>query len=132
MFKIRNYSKADYAIIKSWWDVHKQPAPLEHMMIPNGTFVLEIAGQPVMTLTALMTQSKEISFLEGFCSKPGLDKAIRNKAAETLTKFCFRWLKDHKYERVMCFTDNQKLISRYQQLGMSRLMNHLTVLGRKL
>ncbi len=92
--------------------------------------MLEHDHEPVMTITALLTQSKKYSLLEGYCAKPGLDKALSNALGKALWDYAFEFLKGNNYENVLCFTDRPKLVKRYEELGMRKIISNMTCLAR--
>lgn len=129
---IRPYMSEDFPMIHSWWMAHKEVPPIPGMMTEDGTFVLEYDGAPIMTLSVLLTQSPEVSYFEGFCSKPGLDKKISHHAGQILWDYCYQFLVLNGFNRVIILTNKESLISRYKELGMTEYVKGLTSLGRKL
>jgi hypothetical protein len=127
---IRPYQESDFEEICSWWCKQNELPPLPGMMCANGTFVTEYEDEPVMTLTALMTQSKEISFIEGYCAKPGLDAELRRTIGESIWNHCFNFLRSNGMKRVIAFTDKQSLVNRYKHFGMTENISGLVSLGR--
>jgi hypothetical protein len=130
--KIRHYKESDYREICSWWKKHQEEAPLPGMMVETGTFVVELEGNPVMTLTALFTQSVEVAYLEGYCAKPGLEKRVRNQIGQELWNYVYAWLRALGFKRVVALSPNASLTKRYEELGMSQNMSGLTSLSRSL
>lgn len=128
--QVRPYQESDFDEICSWWKEHGEFAPLPGMMTPEGTFVLDLNGMPVMTLSVLMTQTKEISYFEGYCAKPSLEKRLSNALGKLLWNHGYNYLRDRGYKRVIAFTDKTKLAERYEDLGMNQNMQGLTSLGR--
>ena len=130
--EIRPYRKSDFEEIYSWWEEHNEPAPIRGMMVEDGTFVVEWDGKPVMTLTAFMTQSLEISHLAALCSKPGTSKEIRSECISALMHHCVNYLIKNRRRRFVMFADKAKLVKRYQELGLSIGESGLTVLGKEI
>jgi len=129
---IRPYSENDFEEICSWWRDHGEFPPLPGMMTQEGTFVVEYEGKAVMTLTVLMTQTKEISYFEGYCAKPGLDHVTRNQIGKILWEYGYNYLKQRGYRRVVAFTNSENLADRYVELGMQKCMTGIQSLGRVL
>lgn len=129
---IRAYTASDYDLICSWWKEQKEPAPSSGMMVEDGTFVLECEDMPVLTLTALYTQSKKVAFLEGYCAKPKLDPSLRNLLGEILWSHAISYLKNLGFLRVNILTDKEALVRRYQKLGMHLQLSGLHSLGREI
>jgi hypothetical protein len=132
MKMIRSYRHSDFEEICSWWKGHGEVPPLPGMMIESGTFIAEQDGIALMTLTTLMTQSKEISYLEGFCSKPGLDFKLRRALGTALWDHCLHFLKSNGFKRVNILSGKKRLTERYKQFGMIEQVSELTSLGRVL
>lgn len=132
MIEIRPYQEEDFDEICSWWIEHKEFAPLPGMMTEEGTFVLEYEGKPILTLSVLMTQSKEIAYFEGYCAKPGIEKQLRNDLGEILFEHAYEFLRNRGFKRVIIFTDKPSLVHRYEELGMVKNMNGLYAMGRVL
>src|SRR5690349_13315870 len=110
---IRDYRDEDFGTIVSWWNKHKELAPLPGMMTPEVTQVMEMNSIPVMTLSMFTTPSKEVSFFEGFCSRPGISKSDRNYMSKYLFNHCCKLLREKGYKRVMIMTNKPKLAERY-------------------
>lgn len=129
---IRPYQPSDYEMICDWWKVYGLCGPKNGMMITDGTFVGEMDGNPIITLTALKTQSPHISFLEGFCARPNLIKSIRNLASEMIFHHACEYLMEAGFDHVNILSDHSKLIKRYQELGMEVQCSEITTLGKEL
>ncbi len=132
MIKIRPYQESDFEEICSWWKRHGETPPLPGMMVEEGTFVLEKDDKPVMTLTVLMTQTREISYFEGYCKSPELPKRMSNELGKILWQHGFQYLKERGFKRVIILTDKDALSDRYERLGMSKNMSGIHALGRVL
>lgn len=130
--KIRAYRESDFEMICSWWEDHNQIPPSRGMMIEDGTFILELFGKAAMTLTVFKTQSKEMSYFEGYCKHPLIPKIISNEISKVLWEHCLNYLRDNGYKRVLIFTDKPALVNRYQKLGMIENIGGITALGRLL
>ncbi len=117
-------------MICSWWVSHGELPPLPGQMNSDCTFVLEYQDEPEMTITVYETQNKNVSYLEGFCAKPGLGKSLRNSLGKSLVEHCYQYLADKGFRSVSCFTHKPKLAERYEKLGMTSYMNGLYSLGR--
>lgn len=132
MITIRAYRNSDFDLISSWWDQHGEIGPIPGCMVEDGTFVLELDKQPVMSLTVYLTQSKAISYFEGYVSKPGLSKDIRNKAGNLIFNHAFQYAKSHGYQYMVGYCGKTRLTSRYQQLGFTPSISHLTSLFKEI
>lgn len=129
---IREYEESDFEEICSWWDAAQEPGPPEGAMIPDGTFVLEIDGVPSLSLTVFLTQSKKIAYLEGFISRPGIEKKIRNDLSEILWDYACQFADCRGYKTVIMYAQKPKLVERYERMGMTRAQSGLTALYRSI
>jgi hypothetical protein len=101
-------------------------------MPTDSTFVVEHAGRPVMALTVLLTNTREISYLEFFVADPNFRGLERKQAAPMLVEHCCQYARELGYKRVICFADCEPLKSRYQQLGMRKTTDGLASFVREL
>ncbi len=131
--QIRNYKDEDFKMIAKWWTDVNENGPLPGMMPEESTFILEWDGVAIAALTALETNTKGISYLEGYIGNPmkGL-ASIRRELAPMLWNHAFKYLKDKGFERVLCVTSHEKLVTRYEQLGMTKLSSGYTALAKEL
>jgi hypothetical protein len=131
--KIRAYCEDDYEEISSWWKSYGHPIPLRGMMIEDGTFVVEKEEKPAMTLTVYKTQSKQVSYLEGYCVRPDISKKESNEMGNLLWEHCFDYLRRQGFKRVSGFTFYYpSLIRRYREFGMKVQTMNLVSMGREL
>ncbi len=126
---IRPYEHADYELICSWWIESKEHAPERGMMVTDGTFVLECEGRAVMSLTVLLTQST-IAYFEGYIADPNFSRGARLGAL--LWAYCYRFARSRGAKQVVIFAGKEKLVKRYQALGVTPVLSGLTALTRSL
>ena len=126
---IRPYKNSDYEMICSWWAMRYEYPPLQGMMIEDGTFIYEIKGKPAMSLTVYKTQSN-IGYLEGYISNPEIE--TKKEYGQELWDHCFQWAKENGVKHLVCYTNQERLVERYTQLGMSPTINRLTALSKDL
>lgn len=132
MIHIRPYENDDFEMIRQWWIDYDEIPPSPGMMCEDGTFVLEWNEEPLLSLTVLRTQNLEMSYFEGYISRPGLEANLREELGFALWNYCFTYLKKHGYKRVICFTDKPKLVKRYEEFGMGVTMSGLTAMVREI
>jgi|HubBroStandDraft_4_1064222.scaffolds.fasta_scaffold286539_2 hypothetical protein len=132
MILIRPYDESDFDMICSWWKAHEEVGPIPGMMIKDGTFVLEYESLPVMTMTVYTTQTLEVAFFEGFCSRPDVDGDLRKSLGKQLWEHCYQYLRDKGFKRVIAYTNHWKLAKRYMDLGMKANIGGLISLGKEL
>ncbi len=130
--EIRPYKAADFDVIHAWWIQSGQNPPSPGCMIEDGTFVAEINGEPALSLTVLKTQSKQIALFEGYIAKPGLEKGLRNEAGAQLWERCYQYALEHGYRNAIVYSGKPQLTARYEKLGMTRSLEGLSALYRRL
>ena len=118
-------------MIYSWWIAHKELGPLPGMMCEDGTFISEENNIPVMSLTVLKTQSN-VGILEGYISNPSADKELKHKHGPELWDFCFDYAKNNNIKYLIAYAGKLKLVDKYEQFGMTKSMNNLTILYKEL
>ncbi len=128
---IRPYTDADFDLVITWWAHHNEPGPAPGMMNKHCTFMLDMAGVPVMTLTALYTPTT-IAYLEGFCASPLIDKETRNDCSLAIWDHAIKFLKGLHTTRIVVLTDKLPLVERYQELGMELQRGGFFILGKDL
>lgn len=133
MIKIRHYNNSDYEILSKWWNDHKEIGPTKDMLPEESTFVLEYNGKPCVSITAYLTNSKEISYLENLISDPELkNKEIRNTLTQIIVDDTFGFLRGLGYKRVICFSYKDGLKERYKEMGMTKTLDNLSSFARVL
>lgn len=71
MFTARQYEKAEYPLIASWWDGHKvQATPAE--ILPACGIVIEAAGVPSAAAWIYFDNSVGVAWLAWVVTRPGL------------------------------------------------------------
>lgn len=129
---IRPYIEKEFDLIAGWWRESGSVPPCPGMMIEDGTFVVDLDDTPTMSLTVLLTQSKQMAYIEGYICRPGVKKEVRSEIGADLWNHCFEFAKARGYARVVCLAPNEKLASRYEDLGMTRTLSEIHSLAREL
>lgn len=131
MCVIREYRDSDYEMLRSWWEVQGEPAPTRNLIPKDSTFILEISGDPILSISAYMTNVKGMSYLENFIGNPQY-KEDRSKHSSIIVEHAVTFLKNKGYERVVCFSYKDKLKKRYEELGMKKTLNNLSSFVREI
>ncbi len=131
-YGIRPFRQEDFKNIANWWSSAGECPPLDGMMIEDGTFVLEIEGVAALSLTVFLTQSKEISYLEGFVKNPLFHEFNLNKYGQLLWDHCFKYASDKGYKRIICYCAVEKLIGIYSKFGMTLTCRNLSSLAKEI
>jgi len=126
MYHIRTYTKEDYGMILSWWGAANKHCPPESMLSEDSTYIFEIDGVPALSVTAYLTNSKGLAILEHFVGNPELKGVDRRNASVFFINLVYDTLNALGYEYVLGFATNDKLVKRYEELGMSQLSSNIT------
>lgn len=101
---VREYAKADWPVVSSWWDMHAHGAALhEGLLPPVGILVADETG-PLCACWLYMAVNIGVCWLEYPVSKPGLSlseaKEVFRLAVQALEKIA----KTHDYNIMMAHT----------------------------
>lgn len=124
-YAIRPYRHTDFKEIASWWQMSTGQTPATHMMVEDGTFILEIDNKPALALTTLLTQSKDMAYLFSFIKNPVFKQTLETYG-KILWDHCSDYAKEKGYTRVICFADETKLADKYLRFGMQKTSDKLT------
>lgn len=132
MYSIRLYTELDYPEIKRWYKVSTgQLFPKE--LIPPTTFILELDSAPALSLSAFLTNSDEICYIEGLIGNPDLKGKKRAKGTKALADYCFSYLKDKGYKKVIFYTHIDKLKDKYvKEMGAIMTLSNLSSFVKEL
>lgn len=130
-YNIRPYNHSDFSEIVSWWTHYGEPAPLEGMMTPNGSFVLELDGVSALTQTVLLTQSKELCYLEGFCKNPEFRNVSLESYIAPLWDEVFNYAKARGYKRILGYCKVPSLEKKYERLGLVKAGSQMSVFTKE-
>lgn len=122
---IRPFKNTDYETIASWWQQHEEIPPHAGMMCEDGTFVVELDGEPVMSQTVLCTQSKLLCIFEFFCKSPNAKHLIGKEVGHDLWQHCFAWAKSKGYKYAITYSKEERLSKRLETFGMIRSLSGL-------
>lgn len=133
VFNIRNYTQKDYIMLKGWWEMSGEVGPELESLPENTTYILEYEGSPLLSITIYLTNCKNLALLENFIGNPAFAGQLRKDMSQKLVDYCYAQCKQAGYKTLLCFSlNNEKIINRYQELGMTKVVDHLVSFGRKL
>ena len=123
---IKPYKNSDYPEVASWLFLsYKQIAP-PSILLEEGTFILELDNVPALSLTVLLTQTKDMSYIFNFIKNPKFKNNNLEEYGQQLWNHCFDYAKSKGYKQIICFSENEKLTEKYQRFGMKKNLEHLT------
>lgn len=125
MYIIRNYKHSDFSLLDNWWKSYNEMGPIPEMMMEDTSFVLEINGVPALSITVYFTNCKEVAYIENFIGNPDLEGSLRKEASQCLLNHVYKFAKDKEYKRLVCFCYKDKLVKRYEELGVVRTLSGL-------
>jgi len=128
---IRPYTKSDYPILKGWCEANGI-STLTEATIPYSTFIAEYEGQPVMSLSLILPNSKEIAYLEYFIASPAFKSEKRSLISKDLVKYAEDVAKSMGYVKLTCLAPNAALASHYESFGYRPNLSGLTLLVKEL
>lgn len=120
---IRNYKKNDWPMVKGWWDVQKEYAPLETMMPTNSSFIAEIDGNPALAVCLYLTNTPEVCYVENFVGNPELKGLVRKEATKILLNHITKFAFDRGYKRLLCMSEKPVLKAHYESIGFTRTLD---------
>lgn len=101
-------------------------------MVEDGTFVLELDNIAVLSATVLLTQSKEMAYIEGFIKNPAVKHFNLECYGKSLWEHCYDYAKAKGYKRVLTYPSVNKLVEKYTRFGMRITVRNLTSLVKEL
>jgi len=129
---IRSYNISDYETIKQWWAAANEPAPPMGAMPIDSTFVYESSGRAVMSISVLLTNAPDVTFLENLISSPDFVGNERKQASQQLVDHACEYAKRRGYSNTICFCYRDGLRRRYQEFGLRPTIDGATVFTKRL
>lgn len=126
---IRPYSSNDFPMISEWWG--SEPAPLESM-IPETTWVLELAGRPALSVSLILTNVSEYCMVDNFVGNPALKGPERASASFYLLQYIEDYARTLGYRRLFCISYRSKLKELYERLGFGRTLDDVSTFVKNL
>lgn len=129
---IRKYQPTDLALLESWAKSYGIPS-LNEAAIPATTYIAELDGHPVVSLSMMLTNNKEYAYLEYAVGNPefGPSKA-RQAAFKDLVQWMEHLAKGAGYKRLVCLAPDPKLEAYYESLGYKTERRGLSFLMKDL
>lgn len=118
VISIRPYHPNDYEMICSWFKHFGDAQPTPGMLLEDGTFIMEIDYFPAICQTVLLTQSKDMAYLEFLIKNPEFTASLEDYIS-VLWDRCFRYASERGYSRILTFSENDKLSEKFKRLGMT-------------
>lgn len=118
-------------MIRSWWTDQKEFPPFPEMMPEESTWIAEIDGIPILSLTMYLTNGG-FGWAENFIGNPNFRNSKRKDAANEIVAHMIEFAKSKGLKRIVCMSEKQKLVFRYSELGFTETLNGLTSLVREI
>lgn len=131
MYNIRMYKESDYKMLSEWWIEQGENVPGKDLIPEDSTFVLEVEGIPMVSLSAYLTNVSGMAVFENFVGNP-LYKQERKEYSPLIMKHVENFLKEKGYKRVVCFGYKDKVKNHYQKMGMRKTLDNISSFVKEL
>ncbi len=132
MVRIRPLGASDLPIIMKWWAAANEPAPPSDTMPLESSFVAEVDGKPVLSVSVLLTNSPSLAYTENFIGAPDSKGASRREAALMLSDHIAAFAKARGCKYLACIAYRPKLWGRYEELGYVKTLEGVSTFVRQL
>ena len=126
-FSTRLFRLSEYPLIKSWWTIRKMVPPLLDMMPEESTFVLDVEGKPVASLSLILTNTGT-AWLDNFITDPESDADIRKIGMDLAWQEILTFLKRENYSRLFAMSVNVNTKKRYEEFGFKQTLQGVTTM----
>ena len=131
-YTIRNYKDSDYEMLKNWWNSQNQREPSKELIPNETTFILEVDNEPVVSISVFLTNVRGMCFLENFIGNPLKKGDVRKECSSIIVNYALKFAKELGYKRAVCFSYEEALKKRYQDLGMTKTLDNLSSFVKEL
>jgi hypothetical protein len=125
VLNITNFKPSDYSMIQAWWKAANEPCPPIAAMPEESTFVISTNGVPAASISVLLTNTKELCYLENFVSNPEL-KGARKELTQKIIDHANEYARNLGYKRTLIFSYKDKIKKRYMELGMLHTVSNIS------
>ena len=133
MFNIRKFeSIQDTHEVLSWYEHYDIPCEWINTMPENTSYLLEIDGKPGIAACLLLTKCQKLAFIENAIGNPELEGPKRAEGLQVLFKHLEDEAKNMGYKVVLILAEENKLKSKYINMGYAEAMHNVTVLSKLL
>lgn len=114
---IRKYHPTDLSLLESWAKAYGI-ASLNEAAIPSTTYIAEVGGEPVVSLSMMLTNNREFAYLEYAIGNPSFASSeVRKSVFKDLVQWMEHLAKSAGYKRLVCLAPDPKLEAYYDSLG---------------
>lgn len=131
MLNITNFKSSDYEMIQAWWSAANELCPPLEAMPEESTFILSANGVPAASISVLLTNTKELCYLENFVSNPEL-KGARKELTQKIIDHANQYARNLGYKRTLIFSYKDKIKNRYEELGMRHTVSNVSAFVKEL
>lgn len=122
---IRLYKDNDFEMINHWWIIGNT-YNFNKDFIPNSSFIIEENNIPLAFISLYELPIKEYAIVENLVGNPEYKGLKRKEAVNQLHKFVEFYAKYLGYKKLHCLAKEQKLVTRYEDLGYKVTCNTVT------
>jgi len=128
---VRTISPFEIPTIISWWKEYGEVAPEEGMMPIDSTFVLDLGGLPIVSLTVFHTNSM-VAWVDNFIAHPKLNFRERERVMNEAWEWVQQYVKDKGYKRMLCFSDKQSKVRLYERYGFITTLSNVVTMTKEI
>lgn len=126
MYTIRLYTSADLQMLQSWW-LHYEFIFPEDILPANSTYILEHAGEPIMSACVFFIEGTKTCMIENAIKKP-------NTNVQGGLEFLFSHLDNVAKQRgctsIILFSYLDKLKKKYADMGYTNTVNNCSFFSK--
>lgn len=127
VFSTRFFRRDDYLLLRSWWTLRKMVPPQIDMMPEESTFIAEVNGIPVASVSIILTNTGT-AWVDNFIADPESDTEMRKIAMDLTWEEIKRSLKTQGYVRLFAMSVNPRTRRRYEHFGFKKTLENVTTM----
>lgn len=104
-------------MLESWWKESGEECPTEDKIPSDGAFVLEVDGNPILSVCVYRTLATGFCLIGGFIGNPNMKGEVRREAGNILQIFIEGYARSYGHNQIFCYSYKDQLSDRYKQLG---------------
>lgn len=131
-YTIRKYKDSDFEMLSNWWASQEEPVPTKELIPMESTFVMELEGEPILSIALFFPNVKGMCYFENFVGNPSKKSELRKKCSDILIHYGLGYAKAAGYKRIVCFAYKEKVKKRYEALGMTKVCDNVSLFAREL
>jgi len=131
MLSIKKYNKHYFPLIKSWWEISGETAPLEANMPEESTFLLYSKDDPIACISVFLTNTS-VAWYDNLIGNPDFKGSMRKEGINLLLKYADKYAKEQGKALAFCMSINPKTTRRYKEFGFSTTHENVTTMIKEI